>query len=494
MMQVSSVSRRLILFAACFSIGASEAEAHAFAAPYTLPVPFWLYAYGSIAALLLSFLILAFFSSPRIPQQGESAAAAVAVVLSQKKGLTLHPKVETALRCLSFATITICIVSGLIGSPNPMLNFNMTWFWILFLLVLAYLTSVIGDFYPVVSPWSLPFSLIQKLSKRRGTGYLNYPKKLGYFPAVGLYFVLVALELFGNGSPATLSFFLAAYLAWMLFGLLLFGPAIWLEYADTFRLLFKLIGMLAPVEWVHEESRWRIRLRWPLAGLVKPTLIPFSLTFFILFMISSTAFDGIHDTLLWNSGYWKSVSPLLMSAVWSHPSNIDAVAADIYYGWQWLCLSLSPFVYLMAYALVLGVGKFIVGSTRSAGQLLSDFALSLVPIAFFYHVTHYFSVALSQAPQIYRLISDPFGWGWNLFGTAQGALRPLMLDASVVWHLQVVMVLVGHVSAVYIAHGQSFRSFQSRSKALISQIPMMTLMMGLTASGLWILSLPMNSA
>jgi hypothetical protein len=492
MSQVSSVSRGLILFTACCSIGASEAEAHAFAAPYTLPVPFWLYAYGTIAALLLSFLILAFFSSPRIPQEGESVA--VALVVTHKKGFTLHPKVEATLRCLSFATITICIVSGLIGSPNPMLNFNMTWFWILFLLVLVYLAFVIGDFYPVVSPWSLPLSFIQKISKGGRTEYLNYPKKLGYFPSVGMYFLLVALELFGNGSPATLSFFLAAYLAWMLFGSLFFGPAIWLEYADTFRLMFKLIGMLAPVEWFHEDSRWRIRLRWPLAGLMNRTRIPFSLTFFILFMISSTAFDGIHDTLLWNSGYWRSVSPVLMSAVGSGSSDIDAVAADIYYGWQWLCLLLSPFVYLLAYAFVLGIGKFIVGSPRSAGQLLSDFALSLVPIAFFYHVTHYFSVALSQAPQIYRLISDPFGWGWNLFGTAQGALRPFMIDASVVWHLQVVMVLVGHVLAVYIAHGQSFHSFQSRSKALISQIPMMTLMMGLTASGLWILSLPMNSA
>ncbi|MEZ2311732.1 hypothetical protein AB6809_34490 [Paraburkholderia sp. RCC_158] len=492
MLQVSFMSRGLLFFLVCFLFGATEAEAHAFAAPYTLPVPFWLYAYGSTAALLLSFLILAFFSSPRVPQHGESGA--VALVVTRKKELRLHPKVETALRCLSFATITICIVSGLIGSPNPMLNFNMTWFWILFLLVLAYLASVIGDFYPLVSPWSLPLSLMQKIFKGQGAKYLNYPKKLGHFPAVGVYFVLVALELFGNGNPATLSLFLAAYFAWMLFGSFLFGPSIWLEHADTFRLMFKLIGMLAPVEWLGEDSRWRIRLRWPLAGLMKPTLIPFSLTFFILFMISSTAFDGIHDTFLWNSGYWKSVSPVLMSAVGSHPSDTDAIAAEIYYGWQWLCLFLSPFVYLVAYAFVLFVGKFTVGSPRSAGQLLSDFARSLVPIAFFYHVTHYFSVALSQAPQIYRLISDPFGWGWNLFGTAQGALRPFMIDASVVWHLQVVMVLIGHVLAVYIAHGQSFQSFQSRSKALISQIPMMTLMMGLTASGLWILSLPMNSA
>ena len=37
--------------------------AHVFLAPYTLPVPFWLYLYGCAAALVLSFALLAYLAS-----------------------------------------------------------------------------------------------------------------------------------------------------------------------------------------------------------------------------------------------------------------------------------------------------------------------------------------------------------------------------------------------------------------------------------------------
>jgi len=46
------------------------------------------------------------------------------------------------------------------------------------------------------------------------------------------------------------------------------------------------------------------------------------------------------------------------------------------------------------------------------------FAHSLVPIAFAYSVAHYFSLLVLEGQGIISLISDPFGFGWDLFGTA----------------------------------------------------------------------------
>ena len=39
----------------------TQVAAHSFGRLYNLPVPFWMYAYGAAAALLLSFLVVGYF-------------------------------------------------------------------------------------------------------------------------------------------------------------------------------------------------------------------------------------------------------------------------------------------------------------------------------------------------------------------------------------------------------------------------------------------------
>ena len=63
----------------------------------------------------------------------------------------------------------------------------------------------------------------------------------------------------------------------------------------------------------------------------------------------------------------------------------------------------------------------------------------------------------------------------------------------VVWHTQVAAIVVGHIVSVYIAHLQALALFPDRRTAVISQLPVLLLMVLFTAVGLWILSLPLNS-
>src|SRR3546814_13604326 len=69
-------------------------------------------------------------------------------------------------------------------------------------------------------------------------------------------------------------------------------------------------------------------------------------------------------------------------------------------------------------------------------QLALAFAFSLLPIVLVYNITHYYTLMFTQGVKIISLLSDPFGWGWNLFGTA-GLLRaPILPSMSMVWHTQ----------------------------------------------------------
>jgi hypothetical protein len=49
---------------------------------------------------------------------------------------------------------------------------------------------------------------------------------------------------------------------------------------------------------------------------------------------------------------------------------------------------------------------------------------------------------------------------------------------------------VGHVIAVYLAHVLALRGFEKRRSALLSQYPMLALMVFYTFAGLWILAQP----
>jgi len=62
---------------------------------------------------------------------------------------------------------------------------------------------------------------------------------------------------------------------------------------------------------------------------------------------------------------------------------------------------------------------------------------------------------------------------------------------AVIWHTQVGLILAGHVISVYLAHAIALRVFPTRRQVIVSQLPLLLLMLAYTAAGLYILSLPL---
>src|SRR5439155_21660611 len=80
------------------------------------------------------------------------------------------------------------------------------------------------------------------------------------------------------------------------------------------------------------------------------------------------------------------------------------------------------------------------------------FVLTLVPIAIAYLIAHYSSYFLIQGQLLIRLVSDPFGFGWNIFGAAH--LRPdiEIVGSRFVWYTSLFAIVIGLVAAVSFAH------------------------------------------
>jgi len=119
------------------------------------------------------------------------------------------------------------------------------------------------------------------------------------------------------------------------------------------------------------------------------------------------------------------------------------------------------------------------------------YAYCVLPIALFYHLAHNLEHLLMEGPKVVALFSDPFGWGWNLFGTA-GAPIPPMASLDVLWILQVVLVGVGHVYSLWAAKKISRRTFSSDTAASRGQLPILVGMIAFSILSLWLLKQPME--
>ncbi len=127
---------------------------------------------------------------------------------------------------------------------------------------------------------------------------------------------------------------------------------------------------------------------------------------------------------------------------------------------------------------------------HDVGTLFVRFSYSLLPIALFYHLAHNLQHILFEGTKLVRASSDPFGWGWNLFGTAHmpvGAVLPVEIG----WAAQVTLIIVGHVYAIVIAHRTARALYPDPRAVTVSQLPMIVAMLLFSFQSLWLLSQPM---
>lgn len=450
-------------------------SAHAFGTTYTLPIPFWLYSYAAAGVLLVSFLIIGFFFTERktpknFPVYTLSRYRVIRVLTSREAQLVY--------KAISLFLFFLTIITGFIGEDISLYNFNMTFFWVIFVLGFTYLTFFLGNIWEVVNPWKSITDGISTVSKTFAEETIAYPRRFAYYPAFFLYLLFISIELFFGTSPFSLSVILVQYTLITLFAVYLFGSKTWFRYGEFFSVFFRFISYTS----ILTKEKGKIILRLPFTGLLTEKATDFSMLLFILFMLSSTAFDGFRETNTWAQFYWSGMN-----------GPIAAIFGGLSYQiGSFIFLILSPFLFLVLYISIIWLTKQLLHSKQSVRDLAFAFAFSLVPIALVYNLAHYFTLFLLQGQEIIRLISDPFGWNWNLFGTAGFSANPGIIGAAAVWHTQVALILLGHVVAVLIAHIQAIRLFPTQKHALLSQLPMLLLMVIYTVIGLWILSQPLS--
>lgn len=117
-------------------------------------------------------------------------------------------------------------------------------------------------------------------------------------------------------------------------------------------------------------------------------------------------------------------------------------------------------------------------------RLFVDYAYSLVPMGLTGWIAFSFSFVFVNGSYAAAVLSDPFGWGWNLFGTRAVPWTPLWPQLTTI--LQVGLLLVGLVFSVVIAYRIGRQHTRSDAQAWRAALPVSGFLAGVTTLFFWL--------
>ena len=270
-------------------------------------------------------------------------------------------------------------------------------------------------------------------------------------------------------------------------GMILFGKNTWLRYGETFTIVFGFFAKFAPIQSrVSKKSTKNTITKSKQINLKEIYLcifgsellnikkISISETLLVILLLATVTFDGFTGSLIWINfqNYITQFIPNIML--------INTIG-----------LLLSVLIFIGVYFYICVLMMLASGNNLKTTDIAKSFIYTLIPIALAYHIAHFLLFLLIQGQLIFALISDPFGFNWNLFGTTNYKINFMLVSSNFYWITSVISILIGHIIAVFLSHTIALRLIKSHKYAIRSQYPMLILMVGYTIASLWIITQPM---
>lgn len=453
---------------------------HGFGARYDLPISLALYMYGAGAAVLLSFVLVGIFAGTR---GGEVATRYPRLEAPILRTLGNASAVRVVGGAIGMVGLVVVIITGIWGSSDPTRNPASYLIWVYLWVGLLLLTALVGNLWSYLNPFHALYRLLDRFLPLPPPRHL--PDRVGIWPAVATFFGIGWLELASGvaSRPQVMGVLALAYTVWTLAGMVVFGREQWLTRCDAFTVLFGVAARFGPIEADRSPDGrlGHVWLRPWSVGLLQPVKAGWGTVAFVILMLSSLAFDGVEATPFWFQ-FVQAAAPLYR-AVGSQAGRI------ILFTFGLLAVAL---VFLVVFSAFMRLVIYFSATKAAWLPTISAFAFTLVPIALVYAAAHYYTYLLIQGQGLIPVLADPLARGWTLLPTSGYQANWTLTQANLVWYAQVVLIVVGHVIAVYLAHVRAGERFRLARNALISQYPMLILMVAYTMTSLWILAQPIT--
>ena len=393
-----------------------------------LPIPFLYAMVGASWALTVSFAVLALaWREPRFDAEPGPE----------------DPRPRRPWLAVVGVLVAGWFLGALFAGRDDTSNAGLGALYILVWVGLVPLALLAGHLWRDLSPWRTIQALVGRVSGR-ADGFVAYPDRLGYWPAVAGVFAFVWLELASPdpGSIGAVRLWVAGYVVVTVIGGIVFGPR-WYDRADPFDVYSALVARLSPFV---RDGRWAIHN--PLRSLPQVPIAP-GLVALLATLLGSTAFDSFSASSFWQS---KSVSGLTQT------------------------LTLLGFCVVVA-ILFQAASRATGGvSAEERAELPGRLAHSLVPIVVGYIFAHYLTYLVEKGQTVLFALADVNAEVTFVLSTHTSTLAALKVS----------FVVAGHVLAVVAAHDRALIVLP-RAYRLSGQMGMLLLMVTYTFTGLFLL-------
>jgi hypothetical protein len=514
---MKSLKVLLPLLALAISLAAQPVLAHGFGERYSLPLPLSFFAIGGAAAVVFSFVMVG------TVVKGESRTFTYPRFnLFRYRWLEalLSGPALTSIEIVSVLLFLLVIATGLLGSTRPVDNLAPTFVWVIWWVGMGFFIALFGNLWALVNPWKVLFSWVESLyqmlwpEQELDLGY-QYPQDWVIWPAVALFFAFAWVEtsFIESANPRTLAWLIIIYSLITLGGMFIFGKHQWLRRGEIFSVVFGFLSRFSITEVRVNDARVcrecssghcrnedrtcidcyecfeyskdrEFNLRPPAIGLNNSRALTPSVVAMVMLLLASVTFDGFSATVEWLQvqSFFITQFPTLTSEF------VNGVTIANPLGLIGFPLAFAGLYWFFSRLMYRTVGN----QPPSVPVLMGAFVFTLIPIALAYNYAHFLSFLLIQGQQIIALVSDPFGYGWDLFGTADYLIDVQIIRARFIWFFSVGVIVVGHIIAVYLAHLRAMRIYPDQTLAMKSQIPMLGLMVLYTVVSLWVVSRPIT--
>jgi hypothetical protein len=371
------------------------------------------------------------------------------------------PWLRHGLRALTTLVAAFVVVVGFAGPAEAPDNLAPWAFYVTFWVGLVPASLLFGPVWRALNPLRAVHAVLARILRLDpARGVLDLPPRVGMWPAAAALLAFCWLELAAPepSDPRVVAGFLTGYALVQVAAALVFGRG-WFARGDGFEIWSTLLGALAPL---GRRGDGRLVLRNPLDGLEAVRPGP-GLTAVVLLLVGATAFDGLSRSALWTAAVPRGALGATLGLL-----GVTAVVAALYLLGTWRP---DP----------------VRGTDRPAIPVA--FAHTLVPIAAGYVVAHYFSLLVFDGQRVFVLLSDPFGTGADLLGTADRAVDYTVVGVGMIAAVQLAAIVLGHVAAAVAAHERAVRLFPP-AVALRIQYPILAAMVVLTCGAVALVLAP----
>ena len=349
-------------------------------------------------------------------------------------------------KVIGLLILLLLTVPGLVSNESSHTSVSPLLLWVIIWIGIPVLSLFFGDIYSKINPLTI-FS--KKTSQNTSSMYISCILFLCF-----AWFELVWRK---PGNPTHIGIVFVAFFV-IVFSLTRFQKRSPIE-VDPLYVLHYLYSRM------KITSRYKPVNRM-INAIASSTKVK-GIEYFHCLMIGAVTYDGLSGTVAWYNQF-------------------GSLSLNIFFNTSMFLACILVVMALYRFSCYFAIRTS--GTSHDINFISNQFAHTMLPISFAYHITHYISLLLFEGQTFLYRLNDPLGLGWNIFGISDVTVNYFLSPVGL-WSLQVVVTLLGHILAVVLAHDLTVKFFGIENSDK-TQYAFLGLTVALTLQALFVLSVP----